>query len=164
MKRSGEILAPQGQNRRSFAGTERTLRDLTVAAVLVGIILLFIVCHSFKFVVNAYEAHLTYSNSDLDIEFSDAMVCLISLGHLSVTVNSSMNFLIYCYKDEKFRTVLLRMSKESLNIGNDAWCCIKGRNRRSPTRTLNSASGCTTMGFSTQQNHVRKDSHMVLLG
>ena len=37
-------------------------RDLTVAAVLVGIILLFIVCHSFKFVVNAYEAHLTYSS------------------------------------------------------------------------------------------------------
>ena len=33
-----------------------------MAAVLVGIILLFIVCHSFKFVVNAYEAHLTYSS------------------------------------------------------------------------------------------------------
>ena len=36
-------------------------RDLTVAAVLVGIILLFIVCHSFKFIVNVYEAYLMYS-------------------------------------------------------------------------------------------------------
>ena len=35
-------------------------RDLTVAAVLVGIILLFIVCHSFKFVVNVYEAYLVF--------------------------------------------------------------------------------------------------------
>jgi len=156
--------AIRARTQRLATMTSRQRRDLTVAAVLVGIILLFIVCHSFKFVVNAYEAHLTYSNSDLDIEFSDAMVCLISLGHLSVTVNSSMNFLIYCYKDEKFRTVLLRMSKESLNIGNDAWCCIKGRNRRSPTRTLNSASGCTTMGFSAQQNQVRKTSQICLNG
>ena len=39
-------------------------RDLTVAAVLVGIILLFIVCHSFKFIVNVYEAYLMDAGKD----------------------------------------------------------------------------------------------------
>jgi hypothetical protein len=31
-----------------------------VAGVLVGIILVFIVCHSFKFFVNIYEAYIIY--------------------------------------------------------------------------------------------------------
>ena len=35
-------------------------RDLAAATVLVGIILVFIVCHSFKFVVNIYEAYLAH--------------------------------------------------------------------------------------------------------
>jgi len=35
-------------------------RDLAVAAVLVGIILVFIVCHSFKFFVNIYEAYIVH--------------------------------------------------------------------------------------------------------
>jgi hypothetical protein len=33
---------------------------LAVAAVLVGIILVFIVCHSFKFFVNIYEAYIMH--------------------------------------------------------------------------------------------------------
>ena len=35
-------------------------RDFDVAAVLVGIILVFIVCHSFKFFVNCYEAYIMH--------------------------------------------------------------------------------------------------------
>ena len=39
-------------------------RDLAVAAVLVGIILVFIFCHSFKFVVNIYEAYIMHFGED----------------------------------------------------------------------------------------------------
>ena len=34
-------------------------RDVAVAGVLVGIILVFLVCHSFKFIVNIYETYIS---------------------------------------------------------------------------------------------------------
>ena len=40
--------------------SSRQRRDVDVAAVLVGIILVFIVCHSFKFFVNCYEAYVMH--------------------------------------------------------------------------------------------------------
>ena len=36
-------------------------RDVDVAGVLVGIILVFIVCHSFKFFVNIYEFYIMHA-------------------------------------------------------------------------------------------------------
>ena len=46
---------------------------------------------------------------DAEKDWAVWMNAVVSLSHLSVTVNSSLNFIIYCYKDEKFRHVLLRM-------------------------------------------------------
>ena len=40
-------------------------RDVDVAGVLVGIILVFIVCHSFKFFVNIYEFYIMHSGKRL---------------------------------------------------------------------------------------------------
>ena len=34
---------------------------------------------------------------------------LVSISHFLVTLNSSVNFIIYCYKDQKFRASLRRM-------------------------------------------------------
>ena len=46
---------------------------------------------------------------DLEKAFSEIIDCLVSLSHLSVTLNSSCNFVIYCYKDQNFRATLLKM-------------------------------------------------------
>jgi hypothetical protein len=84
-------------------------RDFDVAAVLVGIILVFIVCHSFKFFVNCYEAYIMHFGMDMDAAWSEWMDAVVSFSHLLSTVNSSLNFLIYCYKDPRFRACLIRM-------------------------------------------------------
>ena len=41
---------------------------------------------------------------DIDSEWNHWMDIVVSFSHLLCTVNSSLNFLIYCIKDEKFRS------------------------------------------------------------
>ena len=53
-------MAIRTRTQRLATMTSRQRRDLAVAAVLVGIILVFILCHSFKFVVNIYEAYIMH--------------------------------------------------------------------------------------------------------
>ena len=46
-------------------------RDVAVAGVLVGIILVFLVCHSFKFIVNIYETYISNTGESSHLK-SDA--------------------------------------------------------------------------------------------
>ena len=46
---------------------------------------------------------------DAEKDWAVWMDGVVSFSHLLSTVNSSLNFIIYCYKDEKFRLVFLRM-------------------------------------------------------
>ena len=52
-------------------------RDLAAATVLVGIILVFIVCHSFKFVVNIYEAYLAHVGEFYSITLLQPFILLV---------------------------------------------------------------------------------------
>ena len=36
---------------------------------------------------------------------------VVSFSHLLSTVNSSINFVIYCYKDDKFRDIFIKLLK-----------------------------------------------------
>ena len=90
-------------------------RDVDVAGVLVGIILVFIVCHSFKFFVNIYEMYIMHSGLDFDKSWNKTLDVFVSFSHLLVTVNSSINFIIYCYKDEKFRNSFVAMMSSLTN-------------------------------------------------
>jgi len=38
---------------------------------------------------------------------------IVSFSHLLSTVNSSINFVIYCYKDDKFRDIFMKMLRSS---------------------------------------------------
>ena len=46
---------------------------------------------------------------DMESAWNECMETLVSFSHLLSTVNSSINFVIYCYKDDKFREILLKM-------------------------------------------------------
>jgi len=84
-------------------------RDVDVAGVLVGIILVFIVCHSFKFFVNIYEFYIMHAGKDMKESWTNTLDVFVSFSHLLATLNSSINFVIYCYKDEKFRNSFVAM-------------------------------------------------------
>ncbi|TRY79518.1 hypothetical protein TCAL_11677 [Tigriopus californicus] len=53
-------IAIRTRTQRLLTMSSKQRRDFDVAAVLVGIILVFIVCHSFKFFVNCYEVYMSY--------------------------------------------------------------------------------------------------------
>jgi len=111
-------LAIKERTRRLASLTSRQRRDVAVAGVLVGIILVFIICHSFKFVPNIYEIYMeVFSISMRDWpRWMDIVVIFSNLLH---TLNSSLNFFIYCYKDDKFRASLLNMLKSMCRSGGE---------------------------------------------
>jgi len=102
-------LAIKERTRRLASLTSRQRRDVAVAGVLVGIILVFLVCHCFKFIVNIYETYISNTGADINEAWTDSLTIVVSMSHLLLTLNSSLNFGIYCYKDEKFRSVFLNL-------------------------------------------------------
>ena len=46
---------------------------------------------------------------DMESNWNEWLETVVSVSHLLSTVNSSINFVIYCYKDDKFREILLKM-------------------------------------------------------
>ena len=95
-----------------------------MAVALIIIVLIFIICHAFKFAINLVEfldmylsmfsissdylmtkhqrkifidPQETYWGSFMDIS--------VSLSHLLVVFNCSVNFIIYCFKDNTFRKI-----------------------------------------------------------
>lgn len=53
---------------------------------------------------------ILFPGMDAEKDWAVWMDGVVSFSHLLSTVNSSLNFIIYCYKDAKFRQVLLRMT------------------------------------------------------
>ncbi|XP_059078481.1 FMRFamide receptor-like [Tigriopus californicus] len=84
----------------------RVKRDQTVAGMFIAIVMVFIVCHTPKIVCSIYELCKVWFDNHHN--WSDWTQHLISLNHLMLAVNSSINFLIYSWKDSKFRTAMLK--------------------------------------------------------
>ena len=45
---------------------------------------------------------------DMESHWSDWMDAVVSFSHLLATVNSSINFVLYCFVGDKFKNTLLR--------------------------------------------------------
>ncbi|XP_064110771.1 FMRFamide receptor-like [Macrobrachium nipponense] len=71
--------------------------EIGLAVMLLVVVSVFFVCNVLAFVINI-------------LEISDIMIKeLIITSNLLVTINSSVNFIIYCTFGQKFRKVFLRM-------------------------------------------------------
>ena len=108
-------------------------RDLIVSQVLIIIVLLFLLCHSLKIVLNLYELSLTCQGKwkiqrwikwiwrtngpicGVGEELADSLhrsevFRLMSLfSNILIVFNSSVNFIIYFAKDPKWGTAFLRI-------------------------------------------------------
>merc|ERR1719342_1486670 len=84
----------------------RRRRDKKLARLLVLLVILFGVCNLPRVVVNIIEfiLRVTYGKN-----FPWPLWCelLTLLSHLLLTINSSVNIIIYCWKDGRFRRCLL---------------------------------------------------------
>ena len=64
--------------------------------MLIGIIVLFFVCHIGEVIVSLYEMYLYLKSSGKPPDFPPWASNLIVVNHVLIVMNSSLNFAIYC--------------------------------------------------------------------
>ena len=88
------------------------------ARVLITIVLTFLSCHTFRFVMKAYEVtqpshstreHYSFCLQQQRYHVPVILYIFLSLQHLLLVVNSSVNFIIYCCVGKRFRKELKLM-------------------------------------------------------
>merc|ERR1719385_278027 len=82
------------------------------AMILVSIVVTFLVCHTFRLVIQAYEVmnpshstfeHYQFCGAQDRFHVPVVFYVMLSASHLLVVINSSINFIIYCCVGKKFR-------------------------------------------------------------
>ncbi|CAG4928090.1 unnamed protein product [Colias eurytheme] len=76
-------------------------RELGLATMLLVVVLVFFLCNLLPLVTNAFEVFLGEAFDHLDP--------LVKTSNLLVTINSSVNFVIYVIFGEKFKRIFLKM-------------------------------------------------------
>ena len=74
--------------------------------MLIFIVVVFVICHSIRSIINTYECVQFAIYGKLE-NWPGWIETLVHVNHFALVVNSSINFLVYCWKDEKFRNVML---------------------------------------------------------
>ena len=85
--------------------------DYKAAKILISIVFVFVVCQSFTIVADIYEAVICIQqNVEQSMCISnDHIENIIDISHFMLSINSSVNFLLYAAQDEMFRNALLKV-------------------------------------------------------
>ena len=94
-------------NRMRQLLSRRQEKEIGLATMLFGIVVLFIVCNSLSFVINTIE--LLNNNRATPIIDDRGLSLLADFSNLLININSSSNFVIYCIFGQKFRRLFLRL-------------------------------------------------------
>merc|ERR1712062_503301 len=91
--------------------TKRQRRDRKVAMLLMTVVIVFFSCNSIRISLNIYEVIHLASYGNLTLDWPVWTQILTSSSNFLQVLNSSINIIIYCWKDDKFRIVLFQMLK-----------------------------------------------------
>lgn len=106
--------------------------DLNLAPVLFGVVIVFVLCNSLRVLLNIYD----FTQVDAIIECDRRgvgrmppawILCSISVSHLLLMFNSSVNFLVYCVAGSKFRVVLFQKLLSCWKSHRMGQCCATTR-------------------------------------
>lgn len=98
-----------------FGSKRRFLKELNFFFIMLVIVIVFILCHTPRIVVDTWEfSHLeniNYCQEKLNRPFLPSVwiQCLMHVSHLLNIFNSSVNFVIYCFIGHGFRREFFRM-------------------------------------------------------
>jgi len=97
-----------GKIRNDQKKRSREKREQKIASLLILLVIVFGCCNVVKIIINLYEVFLVavYGNYKKWPLWCDI---LTYLSHLLLVINSSMNIVIYCWKDKKFRRALIQL-------------------------------------------------------
>ena len=85
--------------------------DNREAKILTSVVLVFVTCQSFTIVADVYEGVIC-SQQNLKHSMcisNDHIENIIDISHFMISVNSSINFLLYAYNDSIFRKALAKV-------------------------------------------------------
>ena len=85
--------------------------DNREAKILTSVVLVFVTCQSFTIVADVYEG-IICSQQNLKHSMcisNDHIENIIDISHFMISVNSSINFLLYAYHDSIFRKTLAKV-------------------------------------------------------
>ena len=104
MKSTPEVLR-QCSNAHTRVGEEKEL-----AKVLIGIVVTFVCCHIIRIILNFYDAMVWKDvlkhgckPTEVDILFPLWVMILENISHVMLSIASSVNIIIYCCLNAKFR-------------------------------------------------------------
>lgn len=94
-------------------GAGANSNDIKLAPILFGVVIVFVLCNSLRVILNIYDFSVVDSIIDCEKKGVGRLppswiLCSISVSHLLLMVNSSVNFLVYCVAGTRFRRVLVR--------------------------------------------------------
>ena len=98
------------------------------ARILVAIVVVFIMCHCYRLALkvheflaptNHVEESFTYCYKQQKYHIPVALYILHNCHHLFLVINSSVNFIIYCFVAKEFREKMFRLLSK-------AWLKLKG--------------------------------------
>jgi hypothetical protein len=81
--------------------------DLNLAPILFGVVIVFVSCNFLRVVLNIYDFAVVDSIIDCESKGVGRLpppwiMCSISVSHLFLMVNSSVNFLVYCVAGTRY--------------------------------------------------------------
>ena len=85
---------------------------LKEARILISIVAIFIFCQSFTIVADAYEAFTcSFENmSQSRCPSNPTIENIIDVSHFLVTINSSINFLLYVLHEKTFKEAIVKVN------------------------------------------------------
>ena len=104
---------------KKYSQSDAKKNEIALAKVSMAIVFIFIICHSVRWIPNVYELTRIYKGTEKE-DWPPWIESLTHISHFLTTLNSSVNFYIYCFK---------HFSKSSTNRTNSCWpicstnCC-----------------------------------------
>ena len=134
--------------------------DIKLAPILFGVVIVFILCNSLRVLLNIYD--FTVLDDIIECHKKGVgrypptwVMCSVSVSHLLLMVNSSVNFLVYCVAGTRFRRILFRKLRVlAKSVQANLGCCGK-RRRDGDGRGAMQQSQKTTLLTSTRNNNNR---------
>ncbi|XP_023332699.1 FMRFamide receptor [Eurytemora carolleeae] len=118
-----------------------TFRDRTSTYLLSGVVIIMIICHLPRNILNVYEMYLAATSAELNFPHP----WLVDLSHITLALCSSLNIFIFSCQDKIFREILL---------GKIFFCQKKGENWQNTSLDINFNSQGVVTGTAVEANEI----------